>query len=83
MKHCNECEFHSRQAVQIGPNPNQLGVAFVCTHKECSDPVDGSPLPCSLSRRDSIFCGITARFYKKAEAKPQTDTETKVIELAK
>lgn len=60
----------------------QHGMAFVCKHEECSDPVTSEPLPCNLSRQSLNFCGINAKYYKEKEETP-TDGTRKVIEIAK
>lgn len=54
---------------------------FVCQHEECVDPVVGEPVPCNVARRDPAFCGVGARYYKKADETPKQ--EKNVIELAK
>lgn len=78
MKHCTKCEFF-KEDFQKHPS-GQLLKALVCLHKECSDPVDGSPIPCSISRRESGLCGLIGKYYKEKEKQEQTSDE-KVIKI--
>jgi hypothetical protein len=78
MKHCVECHFFKKAVIDMGNGP---GMAYVCSHEECSDPVSGDPLPCNLARQSPSFCGVNARYYKEAEKIISADK--KVIEIAK
>lgn len=77
MKHCMTCQFHDRAATPVGNGHMQM--VDICTNPECSNPVDATPLPCVVVRKDTEFCGIRARFYKKKETEPAP--EGQVIQL--
>lgn len=79
MKICVNCTFFKREGIDMGGG--QMGLAFVCKHEECADPVTGDPLPCNLSRQSPNFCGINARYYKETVEK--TPQDKNVIEIAK
>ena len=51
-----------------GPRGELIRGAY-CKHKECTDPVDGSPMPCAIARREGTFCGLPGRFWKMREEK--------------
>ena len=78
MKICLECEFAERKVMDTPQGP-QLG--GVCAHKECRDPINGTPLPLNIARTQDHFCGVPGRHYKLrvVEAKP---AESNVIQLA-
>lgn len=76
MKHCVKCEFFAEEMVQ---HPSgQLMKAFICKHSENTDPVTGEPVPCSIARREQIFCGHQAKYYKAAKPKQE---ESNVIQI--
>ena len=77
MKHCSDCQFHERAAVPM--QGNQMGMMDVCTHEECSNPVDGAVLPCGMVRQNVDFCGIKAKHFKKKEHEPTP--QGKVIQM--
>lgn len=65
MKHCVNCNFYKREMVDF-PN-GQRGLAALCASEECTDPVDGSQIPCSIARREELFCGFKGRYFKLKE----------------
>lgn len=77
MKHCVNCNYHKRDMVDF-PN-GQRGLAMLCQHDECTDPVDGSQIPCSVARREELFCGFKGKLFKIKE-EPQ---EAKILQLVK
>ena len=80
MRHCNNCEFHGRTMMQMGPG--QAGMVDICNHHECSNPVDATPLPCGAVRNNEAFCGIKGRYFKiKAEA-PKPPSKDNIIQMA-
>ena len=79
MKHCIKCEFHHRAAVPM--QGGQMGMVDMCAHHECSNPVDGSALPCGAARQSVEFCTMKARYFKEKQP-DQPKPEGKVIQLA-
>lgn len=77
MRICIDCEFATSRAVQVGPNPNQIGMAIVCLNSECRDPVSGDPLPAVVARQQEVFCSFKAKYFQAKEVKP----EAPVIQL--
>lgn len=69
MKHCLNCFYHEIRTEQL-PN-GQFVRGPYCKNVECSDPVDGSAMPCALARREPAFCGIQARHWKRREEAPK------------
>lgn len=85
MKLCIDCQFHARKAVQLPPG-HPAGTAMMvdlCTHDECRMPVVGEQVPCEMARRENVFCGFQAKYFKLKEVKPEPPEGTKnVIQLA-
>lgn len=77
IKICKDCYYHKRAVVDIGNG--QSGMGFVCSHEDCRDPIIGDALPCNIARREIVFCGIGAKFFKEKE-EPVT---APVIQLVK
>lgn len=75
MKHCITCEWSSKEPIQTNQGPM---MGLICKHFECTDPVDASPLPCSISRKQE-FCGLKGIFWRKKEEKEPT----KILELVR
>ncbi len=65
LKHCVNCEFHVREPVQYQNGQN--GMASICQYAENTDPVDGSPLLCSVARTNENFCGLRGKYWAKAK----------------
>lgn len=63
MKHCVNCEFMSREPVDY--QNGSRGMASICSHDENTDPVDGSPLLCSIARTNENFCGLKGKYFAK------------------
>lgn len=79
MKICTDCVHHAARGVD---GPMGLQVGYLCDHKECRDPVDGSAIPCAAARRESVFCGIQARYFEQQQEEPEKEPAS-VIELVK
>jgi hypothetical protein len=67
VKICRDCEFFKNAAVDMGKG---LEMMAVCTNDECRDPVDGSPMPAIVARKEQVFCGIQAKYFKLKVEKP-------------
>lgn len=78
MKTCISCAHFKRSVIEVAPG--QHGMAFVCSHEECIDPVTGDPIPCNLARQQIVFCGITAKYWKEKEKEL---VKGNIIELSK
>ena len=79
MKICKDCEYFNQKSVNVG---NGLALAAVCKHEECRDPINGDELFCQTARKEDVFCGIKARYYKKKEEEARAKSEDgKVIQL--
>jgi hypothetical protein len=65
MRHCFKCEHAARGVVNMPGG--QQALAWLCKHPECSDPVEGDPLPCVMARQQVAFCGFTAKYYKEKD----------------
>jgi len=78
MKHCKKCSFSNYVAVQNGP---QMQMVDVCTNEECSNPVDGSPIPCQVARSNEVFCGIKAKYFKMVEEVVKEEKKDNIIQL--
>lgn len=78
MKTCVSCDFKSEAPFQLPDGRYQM--MFICKHNECIDPVSGDAIPCPVARRDPVFCGISARYWKEKEKEAPKGN---VIELAK
>jgi hypothetical protein len=63
------------------PDGKHYQPIFLCTNVACSDPVDASPLPCGLARKESILCGMQGKHYKKMEVAEPAKPEKKIIQL--
>lgn len=83
MKFCTDCDFSKKEVVQF-PN-GQAGMVLVCQNMECRNPVDASMFPCEIVRREQIFCGIGAKYFKLKEVPvgPAKKEGSSVIQLVK
>ena len=65
IKYCKDCEFCKKELV---PHPSGHYIpTFLCQHIACSDPVDASPIPCGLARREVTLCGLQGKYFQKKE----------------
>ena len=79
-KYCKDCSFVKIEMMNDGRHFQKM---FLCGNINCSDPVDASPIPCGLARREATLCGLQGKYYQE-EKKPETTPETgNVIQLAK
>ena len=78
-KYCRDCVSFK---TDLQPHPNgQYIKMYLCLNVNCSDPVDASPIPCGVARREAILCGMLGKYYeKKKEVAKQEDN---VIQLHK
>jgi len=73
--YCKDC-LHCKQ--ELVPHPSGTYVRmFLCTHLQCSDPVDASPIPCGAARREVILCGMGGKYYEKKEPDKVTNETIK------
>ena len=68
-KYCKECVFCKIEYMQ---HKQGYVATYLCGNINCSDPVDASPIPCGIARKESILCGMQGKYY---QAKPKAPTE--------
>lgn len=69
MKFCKDCQHSKKEYVTLGPQAAHQAMLF-CKQEDCLNPVDASMFPCELVRREAVFCGITAKYFKAKEETP-------------
>jgi hypothetical protein len=76
MKLCKDCVSSKKEGIET---PQGWKTILFCANDECREPVNGDMLPCEITRREQVFCGIQAKhFMQKEEPKP-----TPLLEIAK
>ena len=81
-KYCQDCSF-CHVDMQVHPNGKNYIKTYVCSNVNCSDPVDASPIPCGLARREATLCGLQGKYYQEAKQPEATPEQGNVIQLAK
>jgi hypothetical protein len=69
--------------LQMHPNGKNYVKTFVCKNVNCSDPVDGSPIPCGLSRREITLCGLQGKYFQEQPTPAVAPAQGNVIQLTK
>ena len=78
-KYCRDCSFVKIDLMSDGKHFQKM---FLCSNINCSDPVDASPIPCGLARREPTLCGLQGKYYQE-EPKKATPETGNVIQLEK
>lgn len=66
MKICKNCEYCQKGVFETAHGPQ---MTYLCTNDECCDPVDGTAIPAHIARKEQVFCGIQAKYFKLKEVK--------------
>lgn len=80
-KYCKDCSF-CHVDMQVHPNGKNYIKTYVCSNVNCSDPVDASPIPCGLARREITLCGLQGKYYQEQPAQKEPE-KGNVIHLEK
>ena len=76
-KYCRDCEFCKMEYM---PQGKHYITMYLCGNINCSDPVDASPIPCGIARKESILCGMQGK-YHQPKATPKAPEQGNVIQL--
>ena len=78
-KYCKDCSFVKIEMMSDGKHFQKM---FLCGNINCSDPVDASPIPCGLARREVTLCGLHGKYYQEQPAQKEPE-KGNVIQLEK
>ena len=77
-KYCKECIFCKMEYIPQGKGYAQM---YLCGNINCSDPVDASPIPCGIARKESILCGMQGKYHQPVKPAPTAPETGNVIQL--